>query len=322
MLDSDIKNFLFKHGNFTQITPLTPEASHRRYYRIHYETTSKVLCIDEKFTSLPYPFLEVQTFLKERNFFVPEVFDFSEKLGAILQEDIGDTDMTNLSEKEYFHYLENALQTLLSLQAQKPIPLIQSKSFDSNKLNFEVNLTYNVYEKFANHYKLNHPISIEMKEFIDNSIQFLSKYPQMVIAHRDYHSRNLLIHKEKVYMIDFQDMMMGSPQYDLASLLYDAYRPMSLEQREKFYHYFKENSQHKEKFREYYLNQCLQRSFKALGTYLIQFYEKGNQKYKPSIPICLENLIEITQLGRFPNSIYFFFSEFLEKWKEIQEENA
>ncbi|MCX7999304.1 MAG: hypothetical protein N3A69_10205, partial [Leptospiraceae bacterium] len=52
------------------------------------------------------------------------------------------------------------------------------------------------------------------------------------------------------------------------------------------------------------------------------FYIKGNQKYKPSIPICLENLIEITQLGRFPNSIYFFFSEFLEKWKEIQEENA
>lgn len=319
MFNNEIKNFLLKYGSFTQIIPLTPEASHRKYYRIYYENGTKILCVDEKFTELPYPFLEVQSFLKQRNFRVPEVFDFSEKFNLILQEDIGDTDLTTLSEENYLHFLKQAIDIILELQTYKPNSLIQSRSFDYKKLNFEVNLTYDVYEKFSEYYRLENPIPIQMKEFIENSIQFLSKYPNMVIAHRDYHSRNLLVYENKIYMIDFQDMMMGAPQYDLASLLYDAYRPISLGQREKFYEYFKENSTNQTKFREYYLNQCFQRSFKALGTYLIQFHEKGNLKYKPSISKCLHNLLEITQLGGFPNSIYFFFYEFLEKWK--QEEN-
>lgn len=319
MFREEIKNFLLKYGNFTQITPLTPEASHRKYYRIQYEDGTKILCIDEKFTEFPYPFLEVHSFLKERNFRVPKIFDFSENLNLILQEDIGDVDLTTLSEENYLSCLKQAIDLILKLQTYEPIPLIQSRSFDYKKLSFEVNLTYNVYEKFSEYYKLENPIPIQMKEFIENSIQFLSKHPNMVINHRDYHSRNLLVFQDQIYMIDFQDMMMGAPQYDLASLLYDAYRPISLEQREKFYNYFKENSTNKTKFREYYLNQCFQRSFKALGTYIIQFHEKGNQKYKPSISKCLNNLLEITQIAGFPNSTYFFFKEFLEKWRQEQE---
>ncbi len=314
----EIKNFLLRQGNFTNITPLTPEASHRKYYRIHYEKNTKILCIDEKFTELPYPFLEVHSFLKQKNFQVPEIFDFNSKIHSILQEDIGSTDLTCISKEEYLKSIENALNVLLRLQNENPVSFIQSKRFDYEKLNFEVNLTYKTYEKFALYYNLNNPIPIETKEFIDNSLKFLSNYPNMVIAHRDYHSRNLLLHNNRIYMIDFQDMMMGCPQYDLASLLYDAYRPLSLEQREKFYNYFKENSKHKFKFREYYLNQCLQRSFKALGTYLIQFHEKRNWKYKESILPCLENLLEIIQIASFPNSIYFFFLKFFEDWKELQ----
>ncbi|HMV79679.1 MAG TPA: serine/threonine protein kinase, partial [Leptospiraceae bacterium] len=71
-----------------------------------------------------------------------------------------------------------------------------------------------------------------------------------------------------------------------------------------------------------YLYQSLQRSFKALGTYIVMFNDKGMEKYRASIGPCLDNLIEIVQLGRFPDSLYLFFTEFLKEWQDFQTQNV
>ena len=44
-----------------------------------------------------------------------------------------------------------------------------------------------------------------------------------VLCHRDYHSRNLMLHDGRLYIIDFQDARMGPDTYDLVSLLRDSY---------------------------------------------------------------------------------------------------
>ena len=44
-----------------------------------------------------------------------------------------------------------------------------------------------------------------------------------MLCHRDYHSRNLMMHESLLYMIDFQDARMGPDTYDLVSLLRDSY---------------------------------------------------------------------------------------------------
>src|SRR5678810_813519 len=44
-----------------------------------------------------------------------------------------------------------------------------------------------------------------------------------VFCHRDYHSRNLMLHDSQLYIIDFQDARMGPDTYDLVSLLRDSY---------------------------------------------------------------------------------------------------
>src|SRR5262249_24484829 len=44
-----------------------------------------------------------------------------------------------------------------------------------------------------------------------------------VLCHRDFHSRNLMLHDGSLYIIDFQDARMGPDTYDLASLLRDSY---------------------------------------------------------------------------------------------------
>lgn len=43
------------------------------------------------------------------------------------------------------------------------------------------------------------------------------------VIHRDFQSRNLMVHNGKVYIIDYQGMRYGPPEYDIASLYLDPY---------------------------------------------------------------------------------------------------
>jgi aminoglycoside/choline kinase family phosphotransferase len=300
----------YKGEKFQKITLIPKEASVRNYYRVHYESSELVLSIDENFTSTPYTFLEVRDFLKQNEIPVPEVIRFDTDLHAILMNDAGEKDLTSIEDdEEYVLELRKSLSYILKLQTIKPIPLIEGKSFHYEKLMFEVDHAYSGYNRFKETFKTDLVITSEMYAFMQEACGFLAGFPDKVICHRDYHARNILMNERgKQTIIDFQDMMMGTPQYDLASLVYDAYRPLSLAKREELYKFFKEQSPHKDKrFREYYLTQALQRSFKALGTYLVQFHDKKNLRFKESITKSLDNLMEISQLGRFPDQLYVFF---------------
>jgi N-acetylmuramate 1-kinase len=315
--------FLSYEGEkFQKITLVPKEASVRNYYRVHYESNELILCIDENFLDIPYPFLEVRNFLVQNEIPVPEVIRFDKELHAILMHDSGDRDLTSIEDdNEYVLELKKSLSFILKLQSLKPISLIAEKSFHYEKLMFEVNYTFTGYNRFKDSYKIDISITSEMFTFLQEAAGFLASYEDKVICHRDYHARNILLNERgKLTIIDFQDMMMGTPVYDLASLVYDAYRPLSIDKREELYFYFKEQSPHKGKrFREYYLTQALQRSFKALGTYFVQFHDKKNQRFKDSITKALDNLLEICQLGKFPDQLYVFFFLLKERLMENDE---
>ncbi len=306
-----MNQFLSYQGEkFQKITLIPKEASVRNYYRVHYESSELILSIDENFSETPYPFLEVQKFLVRNEIPVPQIIRFDIDLHAILLNDAGDKDLTSIvDDDEYVLELKKSLSYILKLQTLSPIPIIAEKSFHYEKLMFEVDHTCSGYTRFKDTYKIDLLITGEMNAFLQEASGFLAGFPDKVICHRDYHARNILLNElGSQTIIDFQDMMMGTPQYDLASLLYDAYRPLSLARREELYKFFKEQSAHKGKrFREYYLTQALQRSFKALGTYLVQFHDKKNLRFKNSITRALDNLMEICQLGGFPDQLYVFF---------------
>lgn len=315
-----MNEFLSYNGeNFDKMTLVPKEASVRNYYRVHYEKSELVLCIDENFTSTPYPFLEVQNFLKQNQIPVPEVIRYNPELHAILLNDAGERDLTSIAnDNDYVIELKKSLELIFKLQTLNPIPIIADKSFHYEKLMFEVDHTCSGYSRFKDTYKIDLLITGEMYAFLQEASGFLAGFEDKVICHRDYHARNILLNaKGEQTIIDFQDMMMGTPQYDLASLIYDAYRPLPLARREELYTFFKSQSPHKgTRFREYYLTQALQRSFKALGTYLVQFHDRKNPRFKESISKALDNLMEICQLGGFPDQLYVFFYLLNKRLKE------
>src|SRR5207248_8692852 len=61
-----------------------------------------------------------------------------------------------------------------------------------------------------------------------------------VLVHRDFQSQNIIVRNGLAYLIDFQGMRPGLPQYDVASLLYDPYVEFTDAERNQLIGYYLE----------------------------------------------------------------------------------
>jgi aminoglycoside/choline kinase family phosphotransferase len=113
-----------------------------------------------------------------------------------------------------------------------------------------------------------------------------------VLCHRDYHSRNLMLHEGALYIIDFQDARMGPDTYDLASLLRDSYvdlTPAQVDELIAFFLALKARAGgptrvEEVEFRRRFDLMALQRNLKALGTFGYQTSTRSNPVYIQYIP--------------------------------------
>jgi aminoglycoside/choline kinase family phosphotransferase len=122
---------------------------------------------------------------------------------------------------------------------------------------------------------------------LENDFNALSDYlletGQDYFLYRDFQTANIMIVGEEPWFIDYQGGRKGAPQYDVASLLYDAKIPMSDENREELLRYYIENfcmlaKEDKLKFRGYYTGFSMIRIMQALGA----FGFRGLYEQKPT----------------------------------------
>jgi aminoglycoside/choline kinase family phosphotransferase len=296
-----------KYGLNTTIQPLQEEASTRRYFSIlNRDHGSKyVLCLDQ---TINQDFILLSEFLIKNQIRVPRVIYQNEQLNITIQSWEGSKDFNSLSLKEYKDRLPTVLNLILKLQTLEPPSFVASRKFDTEKLMFEINLTIEKFLLMAKRFDLDTQLSNEASSFLEESARYLNQHPVNVFTHRDFHSRNLLLNDEGTFtLIDFQDARMGVPQYDLASIIYDAYYPLPRDFRKEMIDFFqKKTIGGDKKFKETFYLQALQRSFKALGTYFRMIVDQNNDKFKPSVITCLEQLEEIIQIGMFSDSLYIF----------------
>ena len=98
-----------------------------------------------------------------------------------------------------------------------------------------------------------------------------------VLCHRDYHSRNLMLHEGSLYIIDFQDARMGPDTYDLVSLLRDSYVDFTEAEVDDLIAFFLAlrrgpgadggRAADDQEFRRRFDLMAVQRNLKALGTF-------------------------------------------------------
>jgi len=118
-----------------------------------------------------------------------------------------------------------------------------------------------------------------------------------VLVHRDYHSRNIMIKNGEQIVIDFQDARMGTPLYDLVSLLEDCYYQLDGENKEKltqyyFNTYFKkiDPSKNYEQFKYIYDMMAIQRVYKAIGSFAYIYADRKDLRYVKYIGYAFEKV--------------------------------
>jgi aminoglycoside/choline kinase family phosphotransferase len=110
-----------------------------------------------------------------------------------------------------------------------------------------------------------------------------------LVMHRDFQSRNLMVHQGRLWLIDFQGMRFGPPAYDLAALLIDPYVMLSAGLQEELTALYWSAAQRflgvsRRAFREQFLAVRLCRNLQVLGAYGFLGKTKGKKDFLQYIP--------------------------------------
>jgi len=334
-MDPRIQQFLDEAGLTAQakVLPLTGDASDRRYFRVLLPNqASHVLALHTgriEFDRLP--FVNVWRLFERMPVPVPRILGHSNALGIIALEDLGDVTLQAhlgaASAAEHAALYRQAVTFIDVLQRrgrelESPEFVPYGIAFDVEKLSWELQF-------FTRHFLEAYrgaSITPAAREGLAAEyaaiVEELAAEPR-VLCHRDYHSRNLMLHEGRLYIIDFQDARMGPDTYDLASLLRDSYVDFTEAQVEELIAFFlalrgtsagrSHTPADAQEFRRRFDLMALQRNLKALGTFGFQTTARANPVYIQYIPRTLTyvraNLARYARFGRLRELLALYLDE-------------
>ncbi len=299
----------------TRIVPLTGDASDRRYYRVFTaDRPPFVLGLNaQPFEFDTLPFVNVAKLLAAMPVPIPALIGHEDDLGILAMQDLGDVTLQAhlgaSSPKEHAALYRQAVSFIHTLQRRgaelrdpKFIPF--GVAFDVDKLTWEMDFFI---KHFLEAYRgvVFAPADREaLRGEFGVIVAELAGEPR-VLCHRDYHSRNLMLNGDQLFIIDFQDARLGPDTYDLASLLRDSYMDLTEDVVDELLAYYlalQGRSNEAEKFRTRFDVMALQRNFKALGTFGYQTTTRQNTVYIQYMPRTLryarENLLKYPRFER------------------------
>jgi aminoglycoside/choline kinase family phosphotransferase len=324
-----IESYLRRSGlasHNPRVVPLTGDASDRRYFRVLLpDGASIVLSLySEAFDFDTLSFANVARLLGQMPVPIPQVLGHADDIGVLALEDLGDVTLqAHLGAAPFAEHAalyRQAVALIATLQRRgsdlaSPAYLPYSIAFDIEKLTWEL-------EFFTKHFIEGYRGTVipdaartKLRSHFADMASELASEPR-VLCHRDYHSRNLMLHGGRLFIIDFQDARMGPDTYDLVSLLRDSYVDLRDQTADELIAYFlalKGVTETESAFRRRFSLMALQRNLKALGTFGYQTIARRNPVYIQYIPRTLRyvrhNLEQIPRLSELRTVLAEFIEE-------------
>ena len=300
-MEPRLEHYLAEHQLSEQtlkVVPLTGDASDRRYFRVLLkDATPIVLAVHAgPIDYAAMPFVAVAKLLSEVPVPVPDILHHSDPLGVIGLEDLGDVTLQAhlgaATPTEHDALYRQAVDFIARMQERGEA--LRSDACPAYRVAFDVEkLTWEL-EFFVKHYLMaykgrapSESERVALREEWSGIVDELAS-ERRVLCHRDYHSRNLMLHRDSLYIIDFQDARMGPDTYDLASLLRDSYVDLNPQQVDGLIAFFLAhqggNPPPAGEFRRRFDLMALQRNLKALGTFGYMTTSRNNTVYIQYIP--------------------------------------
>lgn len=216
-------NHIFSSSN-VQFELLSGDASFRRYFRVYNGTQSFVAMDAPPQQESCAPFVAIAKAFKAVGLNTPEIYDADVNQGFLLLADFGDQLYLNaLNQQTADRLYHQAFSALLQIAKCQQFNDYTLPRFDAKLYLEELNLFRDWYLQGL----LGVELSQDELQTLTHTYQLLINaalnQPQ-VCVHRDYHSRNLMVlPKNEVGILDFQDAVWGPVTYDILSLLRDCY---------------------------------------------------------------------------------------------------
>ncbi len=296
-----------------RVVPLTGDASDRRYFRVLLrDEPSQVMAVQPgpiEFDTLP--FVNVARLLTAMPVPIPRILGHSNELGVIALQDLGDVTLQAhlgaASPGEHDALYREAVSLIDALQ-RRGAELTSNDyipyrvAFDVEKLTWELQFFLKHFLEGYRGVSLSGPARAALTEEFAVIAEELAAEPR-VLCHRDYHSRNLMLHDGRLYIIDFQDARMGPDTYDLVSLLRDSYVDFTEPQVDQLIALFvgaarAVDDRPADDFRRRFDLMSVQRNLKALGTFGFQTISRANTVYIQYMPRTLRYVR--ANLDRYP----------------------
>ena len=297
-----------------QTTPLPASGSYREYLRLT-GPTKTALGAYNRDAKENRAFLEFSRHFHAKGLAVPAIYADDLEQHVYLLEDLGDVTL--------FAYLQRMRQAgefpaaALDMYRRviRELPRFQIEagadlnyavcypraSFDQQSMLWDLNYFKYYVLKFAQ-------ISFDEQDLEDDFhrfAEFLRHTEQRFFLYRDFQSRNIMLHREQPYFIDYQGGRRGALAYDLASLLYDAKAdlPQSIRQ-ELLAEYLRVVSAYlpldEREFTAAYEGYALIRMMQALGAYGFRGLYERKAHFVQSIPYALRQLAVFLDTVRLP----------------------
>ncbi len=287
-----------------EVIPLPRSGSDRRYFRLKnaHKTVIGAYNPDEKENQA---FVSFSHHFQSQNIPVPEILSENLEQNIYLLQDLGDSTLfqqLQVSKKtgkfpdDVIPYYHEALQQLARLQILGGKDLNYSlcypkSAFDRQSILWDLN--------YFKYYFLNlsktpfdeQALEADFQDFADELLKTDNDY----FMFRDFQSRNIMLHDEKVWFIDYQGGRKGPRQYDIASLLWQAKANLPYPLREKLLHYYIDVAKDfapikPAEFIKAYYGFVLVRCLQVLGAYGFRGLYEGRKHFITSIPFALNNL--------------------------------
>ena len=306
------------------ITPLPASGSERRYFRVHYQGRSILAAFN------PYPrenraFIILSHHFQKLGLPVPQVLAEDSDKHCYLVSDLGDTTLFSLlpHDPAVINFSPQVMEVYNKVISH--LPEFQVKG--AKDLDFSICYPRHAFDRQSMMWDLNYfkyyflkisgiPFDEQkLEEDFERFATHLLQQPSDYFMYRDFQSRNVMIHQDQPWFIDYQGGRRGPLQYDLASLLFDAKANIPFHQRLELLDLYLEKASaltalDEKAFRSTFYDFVVMRILQALGTYGFRGGVEKKTLFLQSVPFAMNNLRWLASNGLLP-SVAPYLSEMI-----------
>lgn len=301
----------WKGTEHRQLDVLPQSGSERRYFRL-YDTYDSVIGTYGANIKENETFIYFSNHFRKKDLPVANILAVNEPITAYLQEDFGDRSLLNILEQKKFAHevyflFKKSLEALAELHVKGDEGLNYNLCLTNAEFGKQAIMADLLYFKYYFLDALRRPYD---KQKLIDDFEALSTYlthtEYKYFMFRDFQSRNILVKASpsggglegaSIHFIDYQGGMKGAPQYDVASMLWQARANLPDEWKENLLVDYMDAFENligspleRNIFRSQYNGYVLIRLLQVLGAYGFRGLFERKAQFLTSIPLALKNL--------------------------------